>query len=155
MIPCSRRSLSVLVFVSILGAGCGSSSSGAEAQGSAATGGVGGGAAAGGNGAGGAGGGGDAAACAPILEGDTLRLAAGVTLGPGEESTMCLRYTTPVDIDITSFVGTLGPAAGHHALLLGHQKPTAPDGLAPCSEPELMDAQASGAFQMLAGVSYE
>lgn len=57
--------------------------------------------------------------------------------------------------DITSFVGTLGPAAGHHALLLAHEKPTAPDGLAPCSEPELMDAKNSGSFQMLAGVSYE
>lgn len=67
---------------------------------------------------------------------------------------MCLRWTTPEAIDVSGFVGTLGTSA-HHALLLSHGTPTAPDGVAPCSEAELMDAQANGGFQMLAGVSYE
>ncbi|EYF06323.1 Hypothetical protein CAP_2201 [Chondromyces apiculatus DSM 436] len=105
-------------------------------------------------GVGGAGGaGGDTAACAPSFEGDTLHLAVGATLAPAEERTMCLRWTTPEAIDIHGFVGTLGPG-GHHSLLLA-QDPAAPDGVAPCSEAEIMDAQQNGLFQMLAGVSYE
>ncbi|WP_050428746.1 hypothetical protein [Chondromyces crocatus] len=107
---------------------------------------------AGGQGAGGGNEGGGAA-CVPQLEGDTLRLAVGDTIAPGEERTLCLRWTTPEPLDISGFVGTLG-AVGHHALLLS-QSPTAPDGVAPCSEAEIMDAQQNGVFQMLAGVSYE
>lgn len=105
-----------------------------------------------GGGAGGTGGG-AAEACAPRFDGDTLHLAVGDTIAPGEERTLCLRWTTPEAIDISGFVGALGPA-GHHALLLG-QSPAAPDGVAPCSEAEIMDAQVNGDFQMLAGVSYE
>jgi hypothetical protein len=52
-------------------------------------------------------------------------------------------------------VGTLGPALGHHALLMAQQDPTEPDGVGPCSEAELMDAQQNGGFSLLAGVSYE
>jgi hypothetical protein len=67
---------------------------------------------------------------------------------------MCLRWTAPEDIDISGLVGALGPA-GHHALLLSRGAPTEPDGVAPCSEAEIMDAQTKGDFQLLAGVSYE
>jgi len=122
------------------GAGAGSGTGAAGAGGAGA-------------GAGGAGGSGGAAACEPSVDGDTVHLAVGADLAPGEERTLCLRWTTPEPLDITGFVGTLGPA-GHHSLLLA-ASPSAPDGVAPCSEPEIMDAQANGSFQMLAGVSYE
>lgn len=98
--------------------------------------------------------GGDAPACAPSFDGDTLHLAAGAPLAPGEETNVCLRWTAPEDIDISGLVGTLG-TAGHHALLIARAGSTEPDGLAPCNEAELMDAQTKGDFQMLAGVSYE
>lgn len=103
---------------------------------------------------GGSGGSGAAPSCAPSLDANTLHLAAGATLAPGEDATVCLRWTAPEDIDISGLGGTLG-TAGHHALLIGRTNSTDPDGLAPCSEAELMDAQLKGDFQMLAGVSYE
>lgn len=106
-----------------------------------------------GGGEGGSGGGANAA-CATSDDGETLHLAVGASVAPGEDATRCARWTTPVDLDITAFVGSLGPA-GHHALLLAIPSPTEPDGVAPCSEAELMDAQTQGAFQLLAGVSYE
>ncbi|MFT3773649.1 MAG: hypothetical protein QM820_50385 [Minicystis sp.] len=98
--------------------------------------------------------GGAAASCQPSFDGNTLHLAAGASLAPGEDTTVCLRWTAPEDIDVSGLVGTLS-AAGHHALLIGRTGSTDPDGLAPCSEAELMDAQTKGDFQMLAGVSYE
>jgi hypothetical protein len=138
--------------------GCGSSSettSGSTTSSSAASTSSSGGGGAGAGGGGGAGGAGGApAACEATFEGDTLHLAVGKSVAPGEEATMCLRWTTPEAIDVSGFVGTLGVSA-HHALLLSHGTPTAPDGVAPCSEAELMDAQTNGGFQMLAGVSYE
>jgi hypothetical protein len=100
------------------------------------------------------GGGGAAAACEPSFDGDTLHLAASATVASGDETTVCLRWTTPETIEVSGLVGTLGPL-GHHALLMTQASPTEPDGLAPCSEAELMDATAVGSFQMLAGVSYE
>ncbi|APR83722.1 Hypothetical protein A7982_09071 [Minicystis rosea] len=105
-------------------------------------------------GTGGTGTGGSAPTCAPSFDASKLHLAAGASLGPGEERTMCLRWTAPEDIDISGIAGTLG-AAGHHSLLVGRSAADEPDGLAPCSEAELMDAQTKGNFQMLAGVSYE
>src|SRR4029078_13542501 len=81
-------------------------------------------------------------------------LAVSAPLQPGDEKTMCLRWTTPADLDISSLVGTLGPA-GHHALLMSRGTPAEPDGVGPCSEAEIMDAQTKGDFQLLAGVSYE
>ncbi|APR74671.1 Hypothetical protein A7982_00017 [Minicystis rosea] len=97
---------------------------------------------------------GGAPACAPSFDASTLHLAAGASLGPGEERTMCLRWTAPEDIDVSGLAGTLG-TAGHHALLVSRDGSTEPDGLSPCSEAELMDAQTKGEFQMLTGVSYE
>lgn len=104
-------------------------------------------------GAGGAGGG--AAECAPSFDDATVHLAVGDTLAPGEERSMCLRWTTPDDISVHGFVGALGPAMGHHALLMAQENPTEPDGVGPCSEAELMDSQQNGGFSLLAGVSYE
>jgi hypothetical protein len=103
---------------------------------------------------GGAGAGGGTASCESDFESETLRFAVGTELAPGQDETMCLRWTTPEALDITGFVGELG-AMGHHALLLVHETPTEPDGLAPCYEPELMDVATNGDFSMLAGVSYE
>ncbi len=102
---------------------------------------------------GGAGGGG-ANACAPSYGADTVHLAASAMLAPGGETNVCLRWTTPEALDISGYDGVLG-AAGHHALLLARTGSTDPDGLAPCSESEIMDAQTEGDFQLLAGVSYE
>jgi hypothetical protein len=68
---------------------------------------------------------------------------------------MCIRWTAPEDVEIVGFEGTLGSAGGHHALVLVHGTPRAPDGVSPCSEAELMDGADAGAFQMIAGVSYE
>jgi hypothetical protein len=65
-----------------------------------------------------------------------------------------LRHTVTDTLDITGFQGNMGPL-GHHTLLLSVGQPSEPDGLAPCSEPEIMDAQVQGDFAMLAGVSYE
>lgn len=104
-------------------------------------------------GAGGSGGG--PAACAPTFDDATVHLAVGDTLAPGEERSMCLRWTAPDDLSIHGFVGTLGPAMGHHALLMAQESPTEPDGVGPCSEAELMDAPQNGGFSLLAGVSYE
>jgi hypothetical protein len=134
-----RFSLALLLFPSVFAAGCGSSSNegpppappadaGTEA--------------------------GSGSACAENLEGDVIRLSAHAPIAPGEDLSYCRRYTTPEKLDITRFVGSLGPG-GHHSLLLVRPAPTEPDGLAPCSEVELMDAQEGGPFQLLAGVSYE
>lgn len=120
-------------------------------QSGATTGGHGG---AGGNGDTGGAGAGAPSACASSFDADTVHLAAGAKVSSGQDTTMCLRWTTPDALDISSFVGTIGPA-GHHALLLARPGSTEPDGLAPCSEAELMDAETYGDFQMLAGVSYE
>lgn len=98
--------------------------------------------------------GGGSAACQPSFDDTTIHLAAGTTVAPGQETTLCLRWTTPEALDISAFVGKLGPG-GHHTLLLARSDSKDPDGLAPCSEIELMDAQSKGTFQMLAGVSYE
>ena len=98
--------------------------------------------------------GGAGSTCAEDLEGDVLRLSAHAILAPGEDVSYCRRYTTPEKLDISRFVGSLGPG-GHHSLLLVRAAPSEPDGLGPCSEVELMDAQTSGPFQLLAGVSYE
>lgn len=96
-----------------------------------------------------------AATCAPSLTEQSLHLAVGQEqLAGGADATLCLAWTVPEDLDITRFVGTLGPAAGHHALLLARD-PVGPDGVAPCDEPTLMDAAANGTFQMVGGVSYE
>lgn len=110
-------------------------------------------------GAGGAGGadgaGGDpSAACLSTFDADTVHLAAGADLKPGQETTVCVRWTTPDALDISGFQGALGPY-GHHSLLLARPAGSEPDGISPCSEAEIMDAQKVGAFQMLAGVSYE
>lgn len=112
---------------------------------------------AGGAGDGGSGGGtgGAAAACAPSLDGDRLHLAVGAELGAGQDETTCLRWTAPEDIEIVGLEGTLGPAAGHHALVLVQDEPSEPDGVAPCSDADLMDTTQTGGFQMIAGVSYE
>lgn len=93
-------------------------------------------------------------ACAEVLDGDELRLSAHAHVIPGQDVSYCRRYTTPGKLDISQFVGALGPG-GHHSLLLAREAPTEPDGLGPCSELEIMDAQNGGAFQLLAGVSYE
>jgi hypothetical protein len=98
--------------------------------------------------------GGAAAACVPSFMGDTIHLAVSAELVPGEDKVTCLRWTTTEDLDISSLVGTLGPA-GHHALLMSRATPTEPDGVGPCSEAEIMDSQTKGDFQLLAGVSYE
>ncbi len=112
-----------------------------------------GGGATGGGGAGGDGGG--AAVCASSFSDTEVSLAVGATVPSGSERTMCVRWTTPDDISIHGFVGTLGPAMGHHALLMAQETPVEPDGVGPCSEAELMDAQQNGGFSLLAGVSYE
>ncbi len=104
---------------------------------------------------GGSGGSGGAADCATAMDETTVHLAVGDTLSPGEERSTCLRWTTPDDLSIHGFKGTLGPALGHHALLMAQENPQEPDGVAPCSEAELMDAQTNGGFSLLAGVSYE
>jgi hypothetical protein len=93
-------------------------------------------------------------ACESTFSEDTVRLAVGAKLSPGDEKTLCMRWTTPDALDITSFVGALGPA-GHHSILIARPAGAEPDGVAPCSEAEIMDAQKHGSFQMLAGVSYE
>lgn len=95
-----------------------------------------------------------AGSCEPVFGEDMIRLAAGAKLAPGQEGSWCFRWTTPRRLEITGFKGALGPG-GHHALLLARASSTEPDGLAPCSEAELMDAQRVGAFDLLAGVSYE
>jgi hypothetical protein len=92
--------------------------------------------------------------CASDTSGDPLVLAIGAHLTRGQDQTWCLRWTAPSDLDISGFKGTLGHG-GHHVLLLMYENPPAPDGLAMCSESELMDARSTGAFQMLAGASYE
>lgn len=92
--------------------------------------------------------------CPEDLAGDTLRLSAHARITPGQDISYCRRYTTPEKLDISQFVGALGPG-GHHSLLLAREVPTEPDGLGPCSEIEIMDAQVGGPFQLLAGVSYE
>lgn len=103
---------------------------------------------------------GGAVACQPGVQQQqtpthtALRLAVEQALPPGSDSTLCLRYTTPVSLDLTGVVGHLG-AGGHHALLLALAQPAGPDGLSPCSESQIMDARNSGVFSMLAGVSYE
>ncbi|MEZ4300817.1 MAG: hypothetical protein R3B70_38140 [Polyangiaceae bacterium] len=132
---------------------CGPSSTDTTSGGSGGAGATGGGGGAGATG--GSGGAGGAEACAPSFDEATLHLAAGTTLTPGQERSICLRWTAPEDISISGFQGTLGPALGHHALLMAQESPTAPDGLAPCSEAELMDAPKNGGFSLLAGVSYE
>lgn len=98
--------------------------------------------------------GGAPAACAPSFASDLVHLAVSADLVPGDDKVMCLRWTAPEDLDISGVVGTLGPA-GHHALLMSRATPTEPDGVGPCSEAEIMDAQTKGDFQLLAGVSYE
>lgn len=142
-----RRLCSLCVGLSLLGGACGDDGATAGAGG--------GGAVAGGGASEGGAGGVSVDGCAPSFDGDILHLAVGGELDAGAEQTLCLRWTAPEDLDITELVGTLGPAAGHHALLLVHPVPSGPDGVAPCSEAELMDAVDVGEFQMLAGVSYE
>src|SRR5262245_47153976 len=80
-----------------------------------------------------AGGGTGAAQCASDLDGDTLRLAVGASVAPGDETTLCLRWTAPEALDITAFSGELGPG-GHHTLLMSYAEPKEPDGVGPCSE---------------------
>lgn len=110
---------------------------------------------AGGSGVSGSGVGGvESGACEPSFDGETIHLAVGGPIATGTEGSLCLRWTTPDDLDISGYLGTLGPA-GHHALLLSRSAPTEPDGVAPCSEAEIMDTSELGSFQMLAAVSYE
>lgn len=92
--------------------------------------------------------------CAEDLEGDVLRLAAFARVAPGEDVSYCRRYTTKEQLDLSEFVGVLGPG-GHHSLLLVRPTPTEPDGLSVCSEVEIMDAKDGAPFQLLAGTSYE
>jgi hypothetical protein len=99
-------------------------------------------------------GGGSVNACAPSYGTDSIHLAASAMLAPGTDTNVCLRWTTPQALDISGYEGVLGPN-GHHALLLARTGSTDPDGLAPCSESDIMDAQTKGGFQLLAGVSYE
>jgi hypothetical protein len=143
-----RSHLPALLAATALLAAC---SSPAEQQGTAGTGASGG---AGSTGSGGAGSGGSPGACEPVYGPDVIHLAAPADLAPGSQATTCLRWTTPETIDITAYQGFLGPT-GHHSLLLARTAGAEPDGLGPCSEAEIMDAQTKGAFQMLAGVSYE
>ncbi len=151
----SRPLLAVLLAALGLPA-CGPSSADTTSGGPGGAGGSGAAGGAGGAGAaGGSGGSGAAESCAPSFDEATVHLAAKDALEPGEERSMCLRWTTPEDLSIHGFQGTLGPALGHHALLMAQESPTEPDGLAPCSEAELMDAQSNGGFSLLAGVSYE
>jgi hypothetical protein len=98
--------------------------------------------------------GGAPAACAPSFASDLIHLAVAADLAPGDDKVMCLRWTATEDLDISGLVGTLG-TAGHHAILMSRDTPTEPDGVGPCSEAEIMDAQTKGGFQLLAGVSYE
>jgi hypothetical protein len=98
--------------------------------------------------------GGAPAACSPTFTAETVHLAVGAELAPGDDKVTCLRWTATEDLDISGLVGTLGPA-GHHALLMSRAAATEPDGVGPCSEAEIMDAQTKGDFQLLAGVSYE
>lgn len=100
-------------------------------------------------------GGGLATTCATTVDDDVLHLAVGASLAAGEERTMCLRWTAPDDIEIVGLEGTLGPAAGHHALVLVHPEHSGEDGVSPCSEADLMDRNLEAGFQMIAGVSYE
>lgn len=102
----------------------------------------------------GTGGAGGSGACMSSYGADTIHLAASTTLAPGGETNVCLRWTTPEAIDVSGYGGVLG-TMGHHALLLARTGSTDPDGLAPCSESDIMDAQTKGGFQLLAGVSYE
>lgn len=153
-----RRFLAVALVASFLPACDGSSAETTSAPGAAggaggsgATGGAGGSGATGGVG----GSGGGAESCEPTFDETMVHLAAAASLESGDERSMCLRWTTPDDLSIHKFQGTLGPALGHHALLMAQETPTEPDGLAPCSEAELMDSQKNGGFSMLAGVSYE
>ncbi len=142
------------------GAGVASSSGTAEPTASTAAGQGDGGTGLGGGGGGppsgsGGGGGGAVAACETTFDEQTLHLAVGTALAPGEERTMCLRWTAPEDLEIVGLEGTLGPAAGHHALVLVHPTPSGEDGVSPCSEADLMDQNLDAGFQMIAGVSYE
>jgi hypothetical protein len=98
--------------------------------------------------------GGAPAACAPSFTADKVHLAVAAELAPGDDKVTCLRWTATEDLDISGLVGNLGPA-GHHSLLMSRATPTEPDGVGPCSEAEIMDAQTKGDFQLLAGVSYE
>jgi hypothetical protein len=81
-----------------------------------------------------------------------VHLAAGATIPSGADQTYCLRWTTPDDLDITGFTGALGPG-GHHAVLLTRASSSDPDGLAPCSEATIMNAEMLGPFGLVAGVS--
>lgn len=114
-----------------------------------------------GGGADGGGGGGDALAgdagatgCEVQASADQVTIAVGGTIAAGEDATLCRTWTTPTTLDVSRFAGTLGPRDGHHALLIV-RVPDGPDGVAPCSEPELMDAATRGELQLLGGVSYE
>jgi hypothetical protein len=98
--------------------------------------------------------GGAPVACEPSYAAEKIHLAVAADLAPGDDKVTCLRWTATEDIDISSLVGHLGPA-GHHSLLMSRATPTEPDGVGPCSEAEIMDAQTKGDFQLLAGVSYE
>lgn len=104
-------------------------------------------------GAAGAGGSDGGVGCAPSYAGDGVHLAAGAPVPSGGDQTYCLRWTTPDELDITSFTGTLG-AGGHHALLLTRASSPDPDGFDPCSEATIMDAQVLGPFGMVAGFSF-
>lgn len=154
-----RSSVRLVTLVALTGlamGGCGGGSA-ATGVGGGSIGGAGGGGAGAASmgGSGGGGVGGQGIGCAPVFDDEVVRLTVPASLAPGEEVTLCYRHTLSEDLDVTELVGTLGPAAGHHLLLLADPDPSEPDGLAPCFEPDLMDAQASGAFHMLAGVSYE
>ena len=136
--------------------GSATATTGPDGDGGSASPGSGGAGATGGAGTGTSGtGGAPAASCETTFDDARLHLAVGTTLAAGEEQTHCLRWTAPQAIEITALEGTLGPAAGHHALVLVHPEPSAPDGIAPCSEAELMDQNLQAGFQMIAGVSYE
>src|SRR4051812_3072958 len=78
----------------------------------------------GGAGSGGESSGGNADACASSEDATTVHLAADRDLDPGEEGTMCMRWTTPSALSIHGYKGTLGSPFGHHALLLGQTNPT-------------------------------
>jgi hypothetical protein len=98
--------------------------------------------------------GGPPASCQPSYDSKTLHLAVGGTFNASQEQTLCLRWTAPEDIDVSSFTGTMKPI-GHHALLIAQYDSTVPDGVAPCNEADLMDAQKVGKFSLVAGISYE
>lgn len=92
--------------------------------------------------------------CPEDLESETLKFSAGARIEPGQDISYCRRFTTSEDIPIQQFVGTLGPG-GHHSLVLIRPTATEPDGVGPCSEAEIMDAQSGSPFQLLGGASYE